>query len=300
MFKKRRQAIGTPASEIKIDRDLVLDLLQQHPDLIHLPIQLLENGWDNVIFRLGNNLSIRLPRREIAATLIENEQTWLPQIADRLTIPVPTPYRIGQPTARYPWRWSILPWLTGVPAGLEKPNPNQARLLALFLRSLHLPAPSNAPVNLVRSVPLKQRKTIIKERMQRLEHKTNLITQTIKHIWHEALNTPIDVRATWLHGDLHPGNILVENGIITGIIDWGDITSGDIATDLASIWMLFGDRNARQSAIASYSMSEQTLQRAKGWAIYFGVTLLEVGLIDNHRQAIIGEQTLRAVAEDEI
>jgi aminoglycoside phosphotransferase (APT) family kinase protein len=260
---------------------------------------LFDSGWDNVIFRLGNKLSVRLPRREIAATLIENEQTWLPQIANRLTISVPTPYRIGKPTARYPWRWSVLPWLNGVPADLEKPNSNQARLLALFLRSLHLPAPSNAPVNSVRGVPLKQRETIIKQRIQRLEHKTNLITQTIKNIWHKALNTPIDTKATWLHGDLHPSNILVENGIIIGIIDWGDLTSGDIATDLASIWMLFGDRHLRQSAIAQYSMSEPTLQRAKGWAIYFGITLLEIGLIDNPRQAIIGEQTLRAVAEDE-
>ena len=115
--QKLRQAIGTPKSEIKIDTDLVLNLLQQHSDLIHLPIQLLENGWDNVIFRLGHELSVRLPRREIAATLIENEQTWLPQIAHRLTIPVPTPYRIGQPTPEYPWRWSILPWRTGVAAG---------------------------------------------------------------------------------------------------------------------------------------------------------------------------------------
>jgi aminoglycoside phosphotransferase (APT) family kinase protein len=298
--KKLRQTIGTPESEIKIDTDLVLNLLQQHPDLINLPLQLFDSGWDNVIFRLGNNLSVRLPRRKIAATLIENEQTWLPQIADRLTIPIPTPYRIGKPTVRYPWRWSVLPWLTGVPADLEKPNSNQAPLLALFLRSLHLPTPPNAPINSVRGVPLKQRETIIKERIQRLEHKTNLITQTIKHIWHKALNTPIDVKSTWLHGDLHPGNILVKNGIITGIIDWGDLTSGDLATDLASIWMLFGDRNSRQSAIAQYSMSEPTLQRAKGWAIYFGITLLEIGLIDNPRQAIIGKQTLRAVTEDEI
>jgi aminoglycoside phosphotransferase (APT) family kinase protein len=291
-------SISTPESELKIDTDLVFKLLQQYPDLIHLPIQLFDSGWDNVIFRLGDKLSIRLPRRKIAATLIKNEQIWLPQIADKLTIAVPTPYLIGKPTPQYPWRWSVLPWLTGVTANREKPNSNQAVLLASFLRSLHFPAPCNAPTNLVRGVPLKQRQRTIQERIQRLEKKTNLVTQTIKNIWYEALNTPIDVRAKWLHGDLHPGNILVENGIITGIIDWGDITSGDIATDLASIWMLFEDANARQKAIAKYAMSEQTLQRAKGWAIYFAVTLLEVGLMDNPRQAMIGEQTLRAVAED--
>ncbi len=291
---------GTPISELEIDTALVFNLLkEQHPDLSHLPIQLFDTGWDNAIFRLGDLFCIRLPRRKVAATLIENEQTWLPIIADRLTIPVPNPCRFGKPTSNYPWRWSILPWLTGVAADREQPNLNQAKKLATFLRSLHLTAPSNAPSNSVRGVPLKERAIVIEKRMRRLEAQTNLISKTIKNIWHEALNTPIDVQPKWLHGDLHPGNILVKNGEIVGIIDWGDITSGDIATDLASIWMLFNDRNGRQEAIAQYSMSEQTLQRAKGWAIYFAVTLLEVGLIDNPRQAIVGEQTLRCVAEDE-
>lgn len=87
--------------------------------------------------------------------------------------------------------------------------------------------------------------------MQRLEQKTNLITKIIKDIWDEALDTPIDVAAKWLHGDLHPGNILVQDGKIVGVIDWGDITSGDVATDLASIWMLFAEKDIREKAIAS-------------------------------------------------
>ena len=295
---KKSGSIGTPISELEIDTVLVSHLLKQHPDLEHLPIQLLDSGWDNVMYRLGDKLSIRLPRRQAAAKLIEHEQTWLPQIADRLTIPVPVPYRIGQPIANYPWRWSIVPWISGVTADREPPNISQAKLLASFLRSLHLPAPSDAPFNPVRGVPLKERSDTIEERMQRLENKTDLITNKIKNIWNEALNTPIDVEAKWLHGDFHPGNILVKDGAIVGIIDWGDITSGDVATDLASIWMLFKNRDVRQNAIARYSMSEQTLQRAKGWAIYFSVTLLDVGLIDNPQQAKIGERTLRSVAED--
>jgi aminoglycoside phosphotransferase (APT) family kinase protein len=168
-------SIGTPKSELIIDTDLVLDLLQkQHPDLSHLSIQLHDSGWDNVMFRLGNRLSVRLPRREIAASLIVNEQTWLPEIANNLTIPVPTPYRIGAPTSQYPWQWSILPWLTGVAADQEKLNSNQARQLALFLRSLHLIAAANAPLNSVRGVPLKKRATAIEQRIQRLENKVVL------------------------------------------------------------------------------------------------------------------------------
>ncbi|MDJ0689712.1 MAG: phosphotransferase [Xenococcaceae cyanobacterium MO_188.B32] len=164
--------MGTPSSELEIDVALVYSLLaEQHPDLIHLPIYLVDTGWDNVIFRLGERLSIRLPRRQVAATLIEHEQTWLPQLADRLPIPIPTPYRIGFPTQNYPWRWSVLPWLAGVTADKEEPHANQVKLLAGFLRSLHLPAPLNAPQNAVRGVPLIERAMSVEERMQRLEKK---------------------------------------------------------------------------------------------------------------------------------
>ncbi len=283
-----------------IDIPLVYKLVkEQHPDLADFPIQFVDAGLDNAMFRLGDRLSVRLPRREIAAKLIENEQTWLPLIADRLPIPIPNPYRIGQPNQDYPYRWSVLPWLDGISADQEEPNANQAKILATFLRSLHIPAPANAPENIFRGVPLIQRATVIEERMQRLELQTELITPDIKQAWQLALNAPIDVEATWIHGDLHSRNILVKSGAIAGIIDWGDMTSGDIATDLATIWMLFGDRHSRQQAIDIYAnISEATLQRAQGWAIAFGTMLLDLGLTNDPRYAIMGKRALQRVAED--
>ncbi len=291
---------GTPISELEIDATLVHRLLKdQHPDLAHLPIHLIDAGWDNAMFRLGDQLSVRLPRRKVAATLIENEQTWLPLLANQLPIPVPNPYRLGNPTQEYPWRWSVLPWLPGQTADQEEPNATQAKLFASFLRSLHVPAPCNAPKSPVRGVPLSHRAVSVEERMQRLKIKTNLMTPQIRNTWNIALNTPVDVPAKWLHGDLHARNVLVQNGVITGIIDWGDMTAGDIATDLASIWMLFFDQNVRQQAIAEYAnISEATLQRAKGWAILFGVMLLDTGLVDHPRHALMGERTLCRVSED--
>jgi aminoglycoside phosphotransferase (APT) family kinase protein len=135
--------------------------------------------------------------------------------------------------------------------------------------------------------------------MQRLKTKTNLITPELETIWHQALAAPIDVPATWIHGDLHARNVLVEKGVISGIIDWGDLTAGDLATDLAAIWMLFADRQARQEAIAAYTgVSDATWQRARGWAIFFGVVLLDTGLVDHPRHAVMGEKTLRRVADD--
>jgi aminoglycoside phosphotransferase (APT) family kinase protein len=185
-----------------------------------------------------------------------------------------------------------------VPLPIEK-SPMPIKQNALPLSSLHVPAPLNAPLNAFRGVPLQQRAASVEERMQRVKAKTNVINGEIENAWNQALNAPVDVEATWLHGDLHPRNVLVAKGAIAGIIDWGDMTSGDIATDLAAIWMLFGDRNARQRAIAEYAnASEATLQRAKGWAVLFGVVLLDTGLVDNPRNALIGEKILRRVSED--
>jgi aminoglycoside phosphotransferase (APT) family kinase protein len=293
-------SLGTPISEVEINISLVTSLLEkQHPDLAHLPISLFDAGWDNAMFRLGDELSIRLPRRQVAAKLIENEQTWLPKIASSLPIPVPNPDRIGQPGDNYPWRWSVLPWLKGVASDQQEPHPKQAKNFASFLRMLHLPAPLDAPKNPFRGIPLQQRKVMMSERMERLEAKTNLITPEIQNNWNQALYASIDTLPTWLHGDLHPRNILVENGAITGIIDWGDITSGDIATDLASVWMLFSKQTVREKVITEYgNISEATLQRAKGWAIVFAVLLLDTGLIDNPRNALMGEKIFRHLLED--
>lgn len=298
--QKKSSWIATPESELKIDISLVLSLLkQQHRDLVHLPITQIDQGWDNNLFRLGDKLSVRLPRRKVAAKLIENEQTWLPQIAAKLPITTPIPQRIGYPTKNYPWRWSILPWLEGVTADQEEPLANQASLFADILRSLHTTAPSNAPLNPVRGVPLIQRSHVVEERMERLEKKTSFITKQIKNFWYAAVKTPVDVNAKWLHGDLHPRNILVQDGAITGIIDWGDLTSGDIATDLASIWMLFSEQKVRQQLIEQYeNISDATLKRARGWAILFAVLLLDTGLIDNPQHAAIGKRILSNVSED--
>lgn len=146
----------------------------------------------------------------------------------------------------------------------------------------------------MRGVPLAERAVTTEERIRRLDGRTGLVTPHIKRIWGEALEAPLDVPSTWLHGDLHPRNILVSEGAISGIIDWGDLTAGDCATDLASIWMLFAERRAQQRALDEYAnLSQATIQRAKGWAVYFGVVLLDTGLVDHPTHAALGERILR-------
>jgi aminoglycoside phosphotransferase (APT) family kinase protein len=289
---------GTPAAEVDVDVALVQALLkEQHPFLAHLPCVPVEGGWDNVMVRLGDAFCVRLPRRSAAAALIEHEQTWLPSLAEKLPIHVPFPLWTGVPGCGYPWRWSIVPWLAGEAADQRPPLNAEAARLGAFLNALHVCPPDGAPSNPVRGIPLRMRAVQIEERMARLQTLSLLITPAVRRMWDAAVATPIDVEPTWIHGDLHPRNVLVENGAFSGVIDWGDIAAGDRATDLAAVWMLFDDPQARRAAFRAYgSITHATYMRAKGWAIALGVTLLEAGLEDDLRHAVIGEQTLRRVA----
>ena len=162
--------LGTPSAEVEIDALLVSQLLaEQHRDLQNLSIQFVNSGWDNAIFRLGDHLAVRLPRRAIAAGLIEKEQHWLPQLAKQFPVSVPVPLRIGIPNSNYPWHWSILPWLSGKIADEIQLKVEHTLQFARFLKSLHIEAPENAPRNPFRSVPLIQRATRLDERMQRVD-----------------------------------------------------------------------------------------------------------------------------------
>lgn len=289
----------TPKAEIEIDIPLARALLRvQHPDLADLPITPAGTGWDNAMFRLGNVYALRLPQRALAADLIRHEQRWLPALANRLPLPVPAPVRIGVPGCGYPWHWSVVPWLDGSTADLDEPGPDQAEPLAAFLTALHIAAAPDAPTNKFRGVPLAEKFTDIETRMARLRPKTDLLTEPVTYAWEEALATPIDTAPMWIHGDLHARNVLVKEGTLSGIVDWGDITAGDPATDLAAIWMLLPNLNSRRQAIRTYGAASAAMwRRAKGWAVMFGVILLDTGLIDHPQHAAMGERTLRNLAE---
>src|SRR4249919_3336738 len=115
--------MATPQAEVDIDARLVAALLsEQHPDLAHQPLRPLAAGWDNVMFRVGNRLVARLPRRLAAVPLLLNELRWLPEVATGLPLPVPVPVRSGAPGCDYPWPWSISPWLPGQTADSTPPT----------------------------------------------------------------------------------------------------------------------------------------------------------------------------------
>ncbi len=292
--------MGRPAAERVVDEALVRRLLaDQHPDIADMPLSHLDSGWDNVIYRLGDEHTVRLPRREVAAALLRNEQTWLPEIAASVPLPVPCAVAIGRPTDYYPWPWSILPWFEGVSADLSAPRAEEADRFARFLMALHRPAPANAPANPVRGVPLRAREANTRERMDRLKAGKDALSPALESIWASALAAPVASEARWLHGDLHAQNVLVDGaGNITAVIDWGDITGGDPATDLAGIWALFPSPQARQRILHAYAPDLALLDRARGWAFVFGVVLTDSGNINSPRHAAAGRRILERLEAD--
>lgn len=291
---------GKPEAERVVDEALVRRLLEeQHPELADLPLSHLDSGWDNVIYRLGDEYTARLPRREVAAALVRNEQRWLPSIAASLPIPVPSPVAIGAPTDYYPWPWSILPWFEGESADLFAPRPEEAARFARFLTALHRPAPADAPANPVRGVPLKVRAANTRERIRRLRSGGDALSPVLESVWESALAAAEAGEACWLHGDLHAQNVLVNaSGNLTAVIDWGDITGGDPATDLAGIWALFRSQQARQRVLDLYEPDAALLDRAKGWAFVFGVVLSDSGNINSPRHAAAGRRILERLEAD--
>ena len=294
---------NSPAADIPISTELVRDLVQdQHPDLAGLPVRFVAEGWDNTLYRLGSDLVVRLPRRSLAADLIRHEQAWLPVLAERLRLPIPTPVRVGQPSSDLPYHWTICPWFEGSDA-LATPirtSTKAARQVADFLRSLHQVAPADAPVNPWRGVPLFHRHERTKTCLERAAA-SGLLDQHRKAriwgVWWEAITAgPYPGPPVWLHGDLHPGNIVVANNEIVAVIDWGDITSGDPACDLALLWRLF-DATRRSQVLDCLGTDSETILRARGWALAIGVLLL-VENKDRPDYVELGHLSLREALTD--
>lgn len=289
-----------PAAEVEVSEDLVRRLVaDQHPDLAGLPVRMLANGWDNVQLRLGEALVVRLPRREMAAVLVEHEQRWLPELRPRLPLPVPAPVRVGRPALGYPWSWSIVPYLPGQVAFLSPPTDlhDAAVRLGGFLGALHTAAPSEAPANPVRGVPLADRAASTTQNLQVLG---DLVDQgRVRRAWASAIAVPRwHGPPAWVHGDLHPANLLVHDGVLSGVLDFGDVTAGDPATDLAVAWMLLppAHHEAFRSAYGDAGgagVDGDTWARARGWALTLSVAFL-ANSADNPLIAGIGRSTLRA------
>ena len=289
-----------PTADVVIDGPLVKALLEdQHPDLAALPLFDPAFGWDNVMFRLGEDLVVRLPRRAASAELIEHEQRWLPELAPRLPLAVPAPVRTGRPGACFPWSWSVCPWLPGEPVATRSPDDmhEAATALGAFFRALHRRAPADAPVNPFRGVRLADRAEATHARIEQLGPEID--GARVLAAWEDlAATPPWTGPALWLHGDMHPSNVLVLEGRVSAVIDFGDITSGDAATDLAISWMLFPAAARAVLRASAGEVDDHTWRRARGWALTLAVAFLSSSA-DNQVMAHIGRRTLAAALSDE-
>lgn len=289
-------AAGMPAATVDLDASVVRGLLRdQFPHLATMPVALLAEGWDNAVFRVGESFVARLPRRGEGAVLIEHEQRWLPELAPRLPLPTPAPLHVGAPGRGYPWRWSICPWLPGEPAAVTPPDDlgDAADALASFLAALHRPAPGDAPRNPVRGVPVVARQTAWEAAADSLRLPGE-VSERLGAIWRAgiAARVPRNPRL-WIHGDLHPANLLVEGGRLSGVIDFGDMAAGDPATDLAVAWMLLDERG-RSRLRNGTSYRDDTWRRAHAWAAGFAVVML-ASSADGSLIERIGERTMAEV-----
>ncbi|TCO34101.1 aminoglycoside phosphotransferase (APT) family kinase protein [Kribbella steppae] len=252
-------------------RGLIRD---HHPDLADLPLLQVVGGWDNQQWRLGDDLAVRLPRTPRGPELLRKEYRWLPELAPRLPLPVPVPQRIGEPTEQFPHTWLITTWVPGQPADRTPISDHGAAdTLAAFLRALHQQAPADGPVSPGRGVPLRTLELGFEEILADLE-----VDDTVRKIWAEAVAAPEWAGPPmWLHGDLHPANVVVEDGVLTGVIDFGDLSTGDPACDLAAAWILLPDGAADRFFEVYAIADESTITRARGCAAGKALALISVG-----------------------
>lgn len=286
------------ANEVAIDLDLVRHLVDaRFPAWRELPLRAVATaGTDHAIFRLGTELSVRLPRHPGAARQAVREWRWLPLLAPGLPLPVPAPLAMGEPAAHFPFGWTVTPWFAGQDGHRRQPALTPAaEALAGFVAALRA-APSCAgaepgPANSGRGAPLAERDAAVR---RALAEAADLVdARACLSLWRRCLAAPAAVRAAWLHGDIHAGNLIVRNRRIAAVIDFGCMGVGDPACDLQPAWTLL-DRAARLRFRAALGCDDAEWLRGQGWAL--SVALIQLPYYRTSNPTIVA-MALRAVRE---
>ncbi|HEV7657082.1 MAG TPA: aminoglycoside phosphotransferase family protein [Mycobacteriales bacterium] len=252
--------------DVPLVRALVAAQFPQWADLEVRPVGM--SGWDNRTFRLGPSMTVRLPSAAGYVPAVEKEQRWLPYLAPRLPLPIPVPLGLGRPGSGYPFPWSVYGWLDGDPTTPDRIDDpvGFARALAGFLVTLRGIDANGGPIagehSFWRGGPLasydeETRRAIV----------TLGVGDTATAMWAEALGSAWTRPPVWFHGDIAPGNLLLRDGRLAAVIDFGTSGVGDPACDLVIAWTLLSGP-ARDAYREAVGLDEDTWARARGWALW--------------------------------
>ncbi|HSU80259.1 MAG TPA: aminoglycoside phosphotransferase family protein [Candidatus Angelobacter sp.] len=288
---------------IKINVDLVAKLIiDQFPEWSDLEISPVKvSGNDNRTFHLGDHMSVRLPSEAAYVAQVEKEQKWLPLLAPHLTLPIPQPLKKGLPSDDYPWPWSINKWLEGETVShTNVHNLNQfARDLGAFLRELQAIDSSNGPLagahNFYRGGSLTVYDNESREAINK--NKDTFNKSLLKEIWELALSSKWESTPVWVHGDIAPGNLLVNDSKLCAVIDFGILGVGDPACDAVMAWTFF-DEESRKVFKNVLNMDEETWCRARGWALWKALITYDEFKMSNTALATESFQIINSIVQD--
>ena len=260
-------------SKVNIDADLVRRLVDtQFPQWRHLPVSPVEfGGWDNRTFHLGDEMTVRLPSAAHYSLQVEKEHRWLPRLAPLLPLPIPVPLAMGVPADDYPWHWSVYSWIEGETAKRERiADLSQfAADLAGFLVALKRVDPTGGPApgqhNFFRGGPLAVYDGETRRAITALGNRID--ASLVSAVWEAALAANWRGPPVWFHGDVSWGNLLVEAGRLSAVIDFGTSGVGDPSCDLAIAWTLF-EGESRQVFRTGLAIDDAAWARGRGWALW--------------------------------
>jgi aminoglycoside phosphotransferase (APT) family kinase protein len=277
---------------LKDDETLIIDaalaqrlVANQFPQWNNLPVRpVTRSGWDNRTFHLGENMLIRIPSSKWYAAQVEKEQLWLPKLAPHLPLPIPVPVALGDPGEEYPWKWSIYKWLEGETAASANINDlcDFATCLAQFLRALQNIDATDGPMagqhSFYRGGPLLTYDAETRRALAVLKDKIDVETAT--EVWETALATSWQGPPVWVHGDISAGNLLIENGRLSAVIDFGQLAVGDPACDMAIAWTMF-EGKSREVFRQMLPLDAGTWARGRAWTLWKAL-IIAAGLTDSN------------------
>lgn len=263
------QSTITPTIDALLVRRLIAAQFPQWAALDIRPV--LPGGWDNRTFHLGRDMTVRLPSAESYALQVEKEQFWLPKLAPHLPLPIPVPLARGVPGEGYPWPWSVYRWRPGETATDDRIGDLKvfAQDLARFLVALRQVdargGPLPGPHNFFRGGPTAHYDEETRRALVALEGRID--TEAARDVWEAALAASWQSAPVWFHGDISWGNLLVEDGRLSAVIDFGTSGIGDPACDLAIAWTLFHGQS-REAFRAGVALDAGTWARGRGWTLW--------------------------------